>query len=125
MKTALAPVTAAVFLLACASLRAETFPDPQLTAAATAQSISRAQEIEAEIRGVSAYTWGYPLLRMEWVMRGYIEVPANKPASSYRAAQPDRMGHRAGHARHQGHADGQQQLPSCGHNKTPTETGWG
>ncbi len=34
---------------------------------------------------VLAYQWGYALLRMESVMREYIDLPNPKPATSYRA----------------------------------------
>ncbi len=39
----------------------------------------------AKAIGILAYQWGYALLRMESVMRDYIDVPNPKPATSYRA----------------------------------------
>ncbi len=75
-------ITAAITSTAALS---QSFPDPQLTAIATKESIVKAQEVDAYNLGVMAYTWGYPLVRMERVAREYIDMPANKPATSYRA----------------------------------------
>ncbi|MFT3750005.1 MAG: DUF1214 domain-containing protein [Agriterribacter sp.] len=68
-----------------AAALSQSFPDPQLTAIATKESIIKAQEIDAYTLAVMAYTWGYPLVRMERVAREYIDMPPNKPATSYRA----------------------------------------
>lgn len=48
---------------------AETYPDPLLTLPVTPENIAKAKEIDAYTLGVSAYLWGYPLVRMERVMR--------------------------------------------------------
>lgn len=85
MKAVLLCITASAMLFANSLAYAETYPDPQLTAVATPESIARSKEIDAYTLGVLAYEWGYPLVRMERVIRTYTEVPANKPATSYRA----------------------------------------
>lgn len=61
------------------------FPDELLTTAGTPEVIARGQEADGYALAVSAYTWGYPLVRMERVMREYIDVPSPKPPTSYRA----------------------------------------
>lgn len=61
------------------------FPDPLLSLAATPENVAKGQEIDAYTLGVSAYAWGYPLVRMERVVREYIDVPSPKPDTSYRA----------------------------------------
>jgi hypothetical protein len=67
------------------ALFAQSYPDSQLDIAATSENIAKGLEVDAYSIGVQAYVWGYPLVRMERVIRDYIEVPANKPATSYRA----------------------------------------
>ena len=44
-----------------------------------------AKGLEADGGAALAYTWGYPLVRMERVARSYTDVPSPKPATSYRA----------------------------------------
>lgn len=61
------------------------YPDPLLTAMANKDSVAKAQEIDAYNLGVMAYLWGYPLVRMERVMREYTDVAGEQPATSYRA----------------------------------------
>lgn len=64
---------------------AEQFPDPLLSLAATPENVAKGEEIDAYTLGVSAYAWGYPLVRMERVVREYTDVPSPKPDTSYRA----------------------------------------
>lgn len=79
-------VTAAATIIFMASpARTETFPDPLLTLPVTPENISKAKELDAYALGVSAYLWGYPLVRMERVMREYTDVRGPQPATSYRA----------------------------------------
>ena len=85
MKAGIASIVAVAAALSMQAARAETYPDPLLTAVATPESIAKARETEAYTLGVSAYLWGYSLVRMERIMREYIDVPENKPATSYRA----------------------------------------
>jgi len=63
---------------------AKDFPDPLLSLAATPENVAKGQEIDAYTLGVSAYAWGYPLVRMERVAREYTDVPTPKPDTSYR-----------------------------------------
>lgn len=59
--------------------------DPLLTTPTTPEVIGRGLEADAYQLGVSAYVWGYPLVRMERVIRDYTDVPSPKPSTSYRA----------------------------------------
>jgi hypothetical protein len=79
-----ASVPAAV-VVSTNAISAETYPDPLLTLPVTAEGIAKAKDIEAYALGVSAYLWGYPLVRMERVMREYTDVKEPQPATSYRA----------------------------------------
>lgn len=63
----------------------DQFPDPLLTAIATAGSIAAAKEIEAYSLGLMAYVWGYPLVRMERVIRTYVDMSQRQALTSYRA----------------------------------------
>lgn len=87
----LRPVGVAVWCLAAlmvgapASAKAQNYPDPLLTTPATHEVIRRGLEADGYALGVMAYTWGYPLVRMERVMREYTDAPASPSATSYRA----------------------------------------
>lgn len=78
-------IAAAAVLLSTTPGLGESYPDPLISAVATPESITKAREIEAYTLGVSAYLWGYPLVRMERVMREYTDVKGPQPATSYRA----------------------------------------
>ena len=84
MKVQIVTIAAAVALSTSAAL-AQPYPDPLLTMPVTAESIAKAKQIEAYALGVSAYLWGYPLVRMERVMREYTDVKGPQPGTSYRA----------------------------------------
>jgi hypothetical protein len=60
-------------------------PDAVLTTAGTPENVAKGLELDAHAQGLSAFVWGYPLVRMERVIRSYIDVPNPKPATSYRA----------------------------------------
>lgn len=64
---------------------AKDWPDALLTTAGTPENVAKGMQYDAYEQGLSAYVWGYPLVRMERVMRDYITVPDPKPATSYRA----------------------------------------
>ncbi|WP_028863286.1 DUF1254 domain-containing protein [Psychromonas aquimarina] len=64
---------------------AETFPDPLLTTPGTPEVTSQGLQADGYSLGVSAYSYGYALVRMERVIRDYTDVPSPKPATSYRA----------------------------------------
>jgi hypothetical protein len=64
---------------------AESFPDALLTTPGSPDVIQKGLEADGYALGLLAYTWGYPLVRMERVMRDYIDVPNPKPGTSYRA----------------------------------------
>ncbi len=74
-----------LFSFIASGLHAEQYPDPLLTTPATAEVITEGLEADGYALGVMAYTWGYPLVRMEQVMREYTTVRDPKPATSYRA----------------------------------------
>ncbi|MEJ8848560.1 DUF1254 domain-containing protein [Variovorax rhizosphaerae] len=60
-------------------------PDALLSTPATPEVVAKGLETDGYQLAVSAYTWGYPLVRMETVMRDYATVPADNPPTSYRA----------------------------------------
>ncbi len=64
---------------------AEEFEDKLLTTPASPEVLAKGLEADGYQLGVSAYNWGYPLVRMERVAREYTDVPSPKPATSYRA----------------------------------------
>lgn len=59
--------------------------DPVINTAATPQVIAAGLKAEAKAIGIIAYQWGYPLVRMEQVIRQYTTVSASDRKSSYRA----------------------------------------
>jgi hypothetical protein len=59
--------------------------DELLTLPISQENIITGLETDAYTSGINAYTWGYPLVRMERVIREYTQVPDPKPATSYRA----------------------------------------
>jgi hypothetical protein len=77
--------TALAAALAATPVFAETWPDPLLTTTASPENVARGLQIDAYQLGISAWVWGYPLVRMERVIRQYTDVPNPKPATSYRA----------------------------------------
>ncbi|MFG6203299.1 DUF1254 domain-containing protein [Pseudomonas retamae] len=60
-------------------------PDLLLSTPATPDVVEKGMHADGYSLAISAYNWGYPLVRMERVVREYITVAANKPATSYRA----------------------------------------
>ncbi|BCP52794.1 hypothetical protein K32_14110 [Kaistia sp. 32K] len=64
---------------------AETFEDKLVSTPTSPEVMAKGQEIDGYQLAVSAYAWGYPLVRMERVVRQYTDVPSPKPATSYRA----------------------------------------
>ncbi|GGP26129.1 DUF1254 domain-containing protein [Silvimonas amylolytica] len=75
----------AASLAASPLAQAKDWPDPILKTAGTPENVAKGMEYDAYEQGLSAYIWGYPLVRMERVMREYIDVPDPKPSTSYRA----------------------------------------
>lgn len=59
--------------------------DPLLETVVTPELVADGLEADAYHLGLSAYLWGYPLVRMERVCREYTDVPDPRPATSYRA----------------------------------------
>ncbi|WP_273735934.1 DUF1254 domain-containing protein [Mycolicibacterium septicum] len=59
--------------------------DALLTTPASPQVIATGLEADGYQLGLSAYCWGYPLVRMERVIRSYSDVSNGVPATSYRA----------------------------------------
>lgn len=70
---------------------AQSFEDRLIGMVPTAEVRIKAAEVDAYTLGVSAYLWGYPLARMERVIREYSDVSEPQPATSYRAA-PNQLG---------------------------------
>lgn len=63
----------------------QLYPDPLLTTPVTPEHVEKAKELDAYNLGMSAYLWGYPLVRMERVLREYTDVSQPQAATSYRA----------------------------------------
>lgn len=59
--------------------------DALLNSPTSKENIEAGLEADAYQAGLSAYIWGYPLVRMERVAREYSDVPDPKPPTSYRA----------------------------------------
>ncbi len=64
---------------------AQSQPDALLSMPTSQENIVAGLEADAYANGINAYVWGYPLVRMERVMRDYTSVPSPRPATSYRA----------------------------------------
>lgn len=75
----------AALLVSMNAALAEPFPDKLLSTPGTPDVVEKGMEVDGYQLAVSAYNWGYPLVRMERVMREYTQVPSPKPATSYRA----------------------------------------
>lgn len=63
----------------------DRWPDELLHAVVTPDLIADGLESDAYHLGLSAYLWGYPLVRMERVCREYTTPEDPRPPSSYRA----------------------------------------
>jgi hypothetical protein len=63
----------------------ETFPDKLISTPTSPEVVAKGLEADGYQLGISAYTWGYPLVRMERVVRQYADVPNPNPPTSYRA----------------------------------------
>ena len=72
-------------LSSTAALAGPAYEDPILTLGSTPDVVEKGSEADAYSLAVLAYNWGYPLVRMERVMREYIEVQSPRPPTSYRA----------------------------------------
>jgi hypothetical protein len=81
----LLPLMASLSFLPAANVSAEEFPDPMLTTPGSPAVIAKGLEADGYQLGLSAYNWGYPLVRMERVLRDYSDVSSDVPATSYRA----------------------------------------
>jgi hypothetical protein len=63
----------------------EAFDDALLTTPASPEVIAAGLEADGYQLGISAYCWGYPLVRMERVVPSYSDVSSGVSATSYRA----------------------------------------
>lgn len=87
------PLAKAIMLTGLLSLSASTlaqtgaqrYDDPLLTQQATPDVVSKGLNVDGYTSAVAAWNWGYPIVRMEQVVRDYVDVPSPKPATSYRA----------------------------------------
>lgn len=66
------------------TVAAESFDDRLLTTPASPEVIATGLEADGYHLGLSAYLWGYPLVRMERLMRQYSDVSGGVSATSYR-----------------------------------------
>jgi hypothetical protein len=76
----------ALMLYRTGAAAAERGDDALLTTPATPEVIAKGLEADGYQLGLSAYSWGYPLVRMERALRSYSDVSTAVPAKSYRAA---------------------------------------
>ncbi|MFK0278632.1 DUF1254 domain-containing protein [Ensifer sp. NPDC090286] len=83
--TILSIAFAAITLCSVQTFAAEEFEDKLLTTPASPEVTARGLEADGYQLGLSAYTWGYPLVRMERVARSYTDVSGGVAATSYRA----------------------------------------
>lgn len=67
------------------AVAAEPFEDKLLSTPTTPEVMAKGEETDGYQLAISAYAWGYPLVRMERVVRQYTDVPSPKPQTSYRA----------------------------------------
>lgn len=70
---------------AAAETNSQTYHDPLLTLQGTPDVVNKGLDVDGYSSAVYAWNWGYPIVRMEQVVRDYIDVPSPKPATSYRA----------------------------------------
>ncbi|MGA5540298.1 DUF1254 domain-containing protein [Mycobacterium sp. NPDC051198] len=63
----------------------DSFDDALLSTPASPEVIAAGLEADGYQLGLSAYCWGYPLVRMERVVRSYSDVSEGVTATSYRA----------------------------------------
>lgn len=75
----------AALTLTTLAVAAPTYDDPILTLGSTPDVVQKGTEADAYSLAVMAYVWGYPLVRMERVMREYSEPQSPLPPTSYRA----------------------------------------
>lgn len=61
------------------------YPDSVITTPGSPEVTAKGLAADGYQLAISAFTWGYALVRMERQMRNYINVPDPKPATSYRA----------------------------------------
>lgn len=74
-----------ICVLSLCAITAFAQQDPVINTAATPQVIGAGLKAEAKAIGTIAYQWGYPLVRMEQVVRQYTTVSESDRKSSYRA----------------------------------------
>ena len=82
----LLPLLAILSFLSPVAASAEESDDALLTTPGSPEVIAKGLEADGYQLGLSAYNWGYPLVRMERVLRSYSDVSSGVPATSYRAA---------------------------------------
>ncbi len=81
----LSAALAVVSLFGVQTSAATEFEDKLLTTPASPEVTAKGLEADGYQLGLSAYTWGYPLVRMQRAARSYTDVSGGVPATSYRA----------------------------------------
>ena len=71
--------------LGSVALAQASTPDLLLNTPATPDAVEKGLKADGYSLAISAYNWGYPLVRMERVAREYTSVPSPRPDTSYRA----------------------------------------
>ena len=80
----LAGLTGSSLSLAAQAAEA-TYQDPVLTLQGSPEVFKKGMEVDGYSSAVTAWSWGYPIVRMEQIAREYTDVPSPKPPTSYRA----------------------------------------
>ena len=63
-------------MLTSANAKSVQYPDALLKTPGISEVVKKGLEADGYSLGIFAYSWGYPLVRMERVMREYIYVPS-------------------------------------------------
>lgn len=61
------------------------YQDPVLTLQGSPEVFKKGMDVDGYSSAVAAWGWGYPIVRMEQIVREYTDVPSPKPPTSYRA----------------------------------------
>jgi hypothetical protein len=74
-----------VLIVTCHARADGNFPDALISTPPTPEVIQKGLEVDGYTQAIEAFIWGYPLVRMERVIRDYIDVSQPQPPTSYRA----------------------------------------
>jgi hypothetical protein len=72
-------------IISLANARETSFPDPLLNTPPTPGVIQKGLQADGYAQAINGYIWGYPLVRMERIIREYTDLSSSQPVTSYRA----------------------------------------